>query len=124
MIEKIKYEEEQGGEHNVERPEDHRNEQSGTHALVRPQNKTKTPSFYKVILLNDDFTPREYVVLVLQKFFKKTDQEATHLMLQVHHKGMGVAGIFTCEIAETKSYQVNEYSKKHKYPLKCVVEAA
>ena len=60
----------------------------------------------------------------MQKFFKKTDQEATHLMVLVHHKGMGVAGIFTCEIAETKSYQVNEYSKKHKYPLKCVVEAA
>ena len=72
MIEEIKYEEPQGDEHNVEHPEDHRNEQSGTHALVRPENKTKTPSFYKVILLNDDFTPREYVVLVLQKFFKKT----------------------------------------------------
>jgi ATP-dependent Clp protease adaptor protein ClpS len=99
-------------------------ELSGTRALVRPQEKTKTPSFYKVLILNDDFTPREYVVHVLQKFFKKSEQEATHLMLQVHHKGMGVAGVFTCEIAETKAYQVNEYSKKHKYPLKCVVEAA
>lgn len=100
------------------------NEEAGTHALVRPHDKTKTPSFYKVLILNDDFTPREYVVHVLQKFFKKSEQEATHLMLQVHHKGQGVAGVFTCEIAETKAYQVNEYSKKHKYPLKCVVEAA
>lgn len=104
--------------------EENINEESGTRALVRPQDKTKTPSFYKVLILNDDFTPREYVVHVLQKFFKKSEQEATHLMLQVHHKGMGVAGVFTCEIAETKAYQVNEYSKKHKYPLKCVVEAA
>ncbi|MBM4304893.1 MAG: ATP-dependent Clp protease adapter ClpS [Deltaproteobacteria bacterium] len=104
-------------------PEESLNEEVGTHALVRPEDKTKTPSFYKVLILNDDFTPREYVVHVLQKFFKKTEQEATHLMLQVHHKGMGVAGVFTCEIAETKAYQVNEYSKKNKYPLKCVVEA-
>lgn len=96
----------------------------GTKALVRPDEKTKIPSFYKVLILNDDFTPREYVVHVLQKFFKKSEQEATHLMLQVHHKGMGVAGVYTFEIAETKAYQVNEYSKKHKYPLKCVVEAA
>jgi len=102
----------------------HLDEESGTRALVRPQDKTKTPSFYKVIILNDDFTPREYVVHVLQKFFKKSEQEATHLMLQVHHKGHGVAGVFTSEIAETKAYQVNEYSKKHKYPLKCTVEAA
>ncbi len=99
-------------------------QESGTRALVRPDEKTKTPSFYKVLILNDDFTPREYVVHILQKFFRKSEQEATHLMLQVHHKGMGVAGVFTCEIAETKAYQVNEHSKKHKYPLKCVVEAA
>lgn len=105
-------------------PEESLHEEFGTRALVRPEDKTKTPSFYKVVILNDDFTPREYVVHVLQKFFKKSEQEATHLMLQVHHKGMGVAGVFTCEIAETKAYQVNEYSKKHKYPLKCVVEAA
>lgn len=104
-------------------PEDSLNEESGTRALVRPEDKTQTPLFYRVIILNDDFTPREYVVHVLQKFFKKSEQEATHLMLQVHHKGQGVAGVFTCEIAETKAYQVNEYSKKHKYPLKCVVEA-
>lgn len=109
---------------NDSEPNDQLNEESGTRALVRPQDKTKTPSFYKVLILNDDFTPREYVVHVLQKFFKKSEQEATHLMLQVHHKGQGVAGVFTCEIAETKAYQVNEYSKKHKYPLKCVVEAA
>ena len=99
-------------------------EQSGVNTLLRPEDETKTPSFYKVLILNDDFTPREYVVHVLQKFFKKTEQEATDLMLQVHHKGMGVAGVYTFEIAETRAYQVNDYSKQHKYPLKCVVEAA
>lgn len=109
------------------KPPDHSemlDEESGAKTLVRPEEQTKTPSFFKVLILNDDFTPREYVVHVLQKFFKKTESEATHLMLQVHHKGMGVAGIYTFEIAETKAYQVNEYSKNHKYPLKCTVEAA
>jgi ATP-dependent Clp protease adaptor protein ClpS len=99
-------------------------EGSGTRTLVRPQSQTKTPSFYKVVILNDDFTPRDYVIHVLQKFFRKNEQEATQLMLQVHHKGSGVAGVFTFEIAETKAFQVNEYSKQHKYPLKCTVEKA
>ena len=99
-------------------------EQSGTQTLVRPSTETKTPSFYKVLILNDDFTPREYVVHVLQKFFKKNEQEATALMLQVHQKGMGIAGVFTFEIAETKVFQVNEYSRTNQYPLKCTVEKA
>jgi ATP-dependent Clp protease adaptor protein ClpS len=101
-----------------------RDEESGTKTLVRPESQTKTPSFYKVVILNDDFTPRDYVIHVLKKFFKKTDEEATDLMLQVHHKGSGVAGVYTFEIAETKSFQVNEYSKQNQYPLKCSVERA
>ncbi len=92
--------------------------------LTRPDEATKTPSFYKVVILNDDFTPQDYVIYVLQKFFKKSEQEATQLMLQVHLKGMGVAGVYTYEIAETKSFQVNDHSRQQKYPLKCIVEKA
>lgn len=97
---------------------------SGTKTLVRPLEKTKTPSWYKVVILNDDFTPQDYVVHILEKFFRKNREEATHLMLQVHRKGMGIAGVYTQEIAETKTAQVNEYSKSHQYPLKCIVEKA
>ena len=99
-------------------------EETGTQTLVRPDTETKTPSFFKVVILNDDFTPREYVVHVLELFFRKTKEEASHLMMQVHQKGKGIAGVFSFEIAETKAYQVNEYSRKNKYPLKCVVEKA
>src|SRR5688572_922984 len=74
---------------------------SHTRTLTRPDERTKTPSFYKVVILNDDFTPREYVVHILQKFFKKNETDATQLMLEVHHKGAGVAGVYTHEIAET-----------------------
>jgi len=88
--------------------------------LVRP--KTKTPSFYKVIIHNDDFTPRDFVVHVLQRFFSKDETAATQLMLAVHHKGFGVAGVYTYEIAETKAFQVNEFSKENGYPLKTTVE--
>ena len=91
-----------------------------TDVAVAP--KTKTPSFYKVLILNDDFTPRDFVVVVLEKFFRKNVTEATELMLDVHHKGVGVAGVYTYEIAETKSVQVNEYAKQNHYPLRCVVE--
>jgi len=95
-----------------------------TKTLIRPEERTKTPSLYKVVVLNDDFTPQDYVVHILQKFFKKNLEQATELMLQVHKKGLGIAGIFTLEVAETKTAQVNEYSKSHKYPLKCIVEKA
>ncbi len=90
--------------------------------LTRPKEKTKTPSMYKVIIHNDDFTPRDFVVHVLQRFFQKSEQTATELMLAVHHKGFGVAGIYTYEIAETKAFQVNEFSKENNYPLKTTVE--
>lgn len=90
--------------------------------LVRPKEKTKTPSFYKVIIHNDDFTPRDFVVHVLQRFFSKNEQTATELMLQVHHKGFGVAGLYSHEIAETKAFQVNEFAKENNYPLKTTVE--
>jgi ATP-dependent Clp protease adaptor protein ClpS len=98
--------------------------EGGTQTLVRPLPKTKAPSFYKVLILNDDFTPRDFVVHVLQKFFRKNETEAVQLMLQVHHQGMGIAGVYTFEVAETKAYQVNLYSKQNNFPLKCTVEQA
>ena len=98
--------------------------QGGTQVLTRPKAKTKAPSFYKVLLLNDDFTPMDFVTHILQKFFRKPMEEATQIMLQVHHQGSGIAGVYSHEIAETKAFQVNEYSKAHKHPLKCTVEKA
>ena len=89
---------------------------------LHPLERTKTPSFYKVLILNDDFTPRDFVVHVLEKFFRKSEPEATRLMLDVHHKGAGIAGVYTYEIAETKAHQVNDYSRKNQYPLKCALE--
>ncbi len=86
------------------------------------QPRTKTPSMYRVLLLNDDFTPMDFVIRILQKFFAKNMTEATQVMLQVHQQGAGVAGVFTYEIAETKVYQVNQFAKQHQYPLKCTME--
>lgn len=97
-------------------------EKEGTGVLVHPSQRTRTPALYKVLILNDDFTPREFVVHVLMRFFRKPEEEATRLMLDVHNKGVGIAGIFTYEIAETKAHLVNDYAKKNQYPLKCALE--
>ena len=94
----------------------------GTHTLIRPEDDLKEPSMFKVLLLNDDFTPMDFVVLILTKFFKRSTEEATQIMLQVHNKGQGTAGIYTHEIAETKVYLVNDFARKNKHPLKCVME--
>jgi ATP-dependent Clp protease adaptor protein ClpS len=77
---------------------------------------------YKVLLLNDDHTPMEFVVEVLERFFDKGREEATHVMLQVHYKGVGICGAYTHEVAGAKVAQVMEFSSKHKHPLKCVIE--
>ena len=90
--------------------------------LIRPRTKTRRPSMYKVLLLNDDYTPMDFVIEVLKKFFKRSEVEATQIMLHVHNQGAGLAGVYTYEIAETKVFQVNEYSRKHKHPLKCIME--
>ena len=99
---------------------------SGTAVVAEPKTrtttKTKTPPLYRVILVNDDYTPMDFVIHVLQKFFLKDMTEATKIMLSVHQKGYGVCGTFTYEIAETKVYQVNQYSKQNRHPLKCVME--
>ena len=90
--------------------------------LTRPKSKTQRPSMYKVLLLNDDYTPMDFVIQVLKNFFRKDDKEATEIMLQVHNKGSGLAGVFSFEVAETKVFQVNNFSRKNKHPLKCVME--
>jgi len=95
---------------------------SGTQTLIKPKPEIKEPPMYKVILLNDDFTPMDFVVHVLQKFFHKDTQAANQIMMQVHQQGAGVAGVYSFEIAETKVYVVNDYAKKNKHPLKSVME--
>jgi ATP-dependent Clp protease adaptor protein ClpS len=87
---------------------------------VRP--KLQKPPFYKVVLLNDDFTPMEFVVVILQRFFYKSREEATRIMLHVHQKGVGVCGLFTREVAETKVRQVLSFAQEHKHPLQCTME--
>lgn len=101
--------------------EDHQ-EDGQTKTLTRPQHKIKKPDMYKVFLLNDDYTPMEFVVVILMRFFKKSEMDASQIMLEVHHKGRGIAGVFSHEVAETKVMQVNAFSKNHKYPLKCAME--
>lgn len=92
------------------------------HILTRYKPKVSKPSFYRVMLLNDDFTPMDFVIHILKKFFAKDEAESYRIMMQVHQQGAGTAGIFAKEIAETKVYLVNEYAKSHRHPLKCVME--
>lgn len=92
------------------------------HIITKYKPKLAKPSFYKVLLLNDDYTPMDFVVHILKKFFAKSENEAARIMLEVHKQGVGVAGVFPFEVAETKVYFVNEYSKTHKHPLKCIME--
>lgn len=84
--------------------------------------KLKKPQLYKVILLNDDYTPMEFVVRVLERFFHKNREEATRIMLHVHQKGMGICGVFTREVAETKVRQVMLYAAENQHPLQCTME--
>jgi ATP-dependent Clp protease adaptor protein ClpS len=84
--------------------------------------KVKPPNLYRVLILNDDYTPMEFVVHVLEKFFQKDVEAATKIMLHVHHHGIGECGVFTYEIAETKVTQVMDFARKHQHPLQCVME--
>ena len=90
--------------------------------ITKEKEKIEKPPLYSVILHNDDYTTMDFVVTVLQKFFFKNETEAAHVMMNVHKKGRGVAGIFTFEIAETKVSQVHSYAKTHQHPLKCSLE--
>ena len=94
----------------------------GTAIIAKTRAQTKRPSMYRVLLLNDDYTPMEFVVHVLERFFNKAREEATRIMLHVHHHGVGECGIYTYEVAETKVTQVMDFARKHQHPLQCVME--
>jgi len=90
--------------------------------LLQTRPKTKRPPLYKVLLLNDDYTPMEFVVHVLERFFGMTHAEAFEIMLTVHKKGVAVVGVFSHEIAETKVGQVMDFARRHQHPLQCTME--
>jgi len=93
-------------------------------ALEEARPEVKLPPMYRVILINDDYTPMDFVIEILINFFRMSHDRATQVMLHVHTKGKGVCGVFTFEIAETKVAQVNEYSRQSEHPLKCTMEKA
>ncbi|HTT99674.1 MAG TPA: ATP-dependent Clp protease adapter ClpS [Rhizomicrobium sp.] len=95
---------------------------TGTGIVTKTRPKTKKPSLYKVLILNDDYTPMEFVVLILEKFFNKGRDQAVEIMLHVHRHGVGICGVFTFEVAETKVAQVIEFSRRHQHPLQCTME--
>ncbi|MFA6268006.1 MAG: ATP-dependent Clp protease adapter ClpS [Pseudolabrys sp.] len=90
--------------------------------ITKTKPQTKRPNLYRVLILNDDYTPMEFVVHVLERFFAKDNDAATRIMLHVHHHGMGECGVFTYEVAETKVTQVMDFARKHQHPLQCVME--
>jgi len=90
--------------------------------LEAQRSKLKPPPMFKVMLLNDDYTPMEFVVHVLERFFNKSREAATEIMLHVHHKGVGICGVYTYEVAETKVAQVMDFSRQHQHPLQCTME--
>ena len=98
------------------------NQTPSTGVVVDTKPKTKKPSMYKVLMLNDDYTPMEFVVHVLERFFGKQREEATRIMLHVHRRGVGICGVFTYEVAETKVTQVVDYARQHQHPLQCTLE--
>ena len=95
-----------------------------TGVITQTKPRTKKPSMYKVLLLNDDYTPMEFVVHILQMFFKMSTDEAQQVMLHVHQKGVGICGIYSYEVAETKVTQVMDFARKHQHPLQCTLEKA
>jgi ATP-dependent Clp protease adaptor protein ClpS len=99
-------------------------EGTGLGVATRTRTRSKTPSPYKVLMLNDDYTPMEFVVHVLQRFFKMSVDDATRVMLHVHQRGVGVCGIFSYEVAETKVAQVIDCARENQHPLQCTLEKA
>ena len=98
------------------------NDAPNTGVVVKARPKTRKPAMYKVLMLNDDYTPMEFVVHVLIRFFNKNQEDATRIMLHVHQNGVGECGVYTYEIAETKVTQVMDFARKHQHPLQCVME--
>ena len=99
-----------------------RRNEPGTAVIAKTKPQTKRPSLYRVLLLNDDYTPMEFVVHVLERFFNKDHEAAYRIMMHVHKHGIGECGIYTYEVAETKVTQVMDFSRKHQHPLQCVME--
>lgn len=96
--------------------------EDGELLTAEPVTKPKRPPFYRVILLNDDYTPMDFVVIVLEQIFRKLHEEAVNIMMTVHNKGAAVCGVYTRDVAETKVDQVIEYARINEYPLQCVME--
>ena len=94
----------------------------GTSVITKVKPKTKRPSLYRVLILNDDYTPMEFVVHVLERFFQKDREAATRIMLHVHNHGVGECGVYTFEVAETKVSQVMDFARQNQHPLQCVME--
>jgi ATP-dependent Clp protease adaptor protein ClpS len=94
----------------------------GTSVITKTRPQTKRPNLYRVLLLNDDYTPMEFVVHVLERFFNKDHEAAQRIMMHVHQHGIGECGIFTYEVAETKVTQVMDFARKHQHPLQCIME--
>ena len=95
---------------------------SDTGVVTRARPKTKKPSMYKVLMLNDDYTPMEFVVYVLERFFSKQGEDATRIMLHVHQRGVGICGVYSYEVAETKVTQVMDFARQNEHPLQCTLE--
>jgi ATP-dependent Clp protease adaptor protein ClpS len=94
----------------------------GTAVITRTKTRTKKPSLYRVLILNDDYTPMEFVIHILERFFQKDRESATRIMLHVHNHGVGECGVYTFEVAETKVSQVMDFARQHQHPLQCVME--
>jgi ATP-dependent Clp protease adaptor protein ClpS len=95
---------------------------SATDVAIKSRTRTKKPAMYKVLMLNDDYTPMEFVVHVLERYFQMRHEKATRIMLHVHQKGVGICGVFTYEVAETKVNQVMDFARQHQHPLQCTIE--
>ena len=102
--------------------DDQNGDGTGTGIVAKTRPKTKKPSLYKVLLLNDDYTPMEFVVHILENIFSKNREDAIEVMLHVHRHGVGICGVFTFEVAETKVAQVIEFARRHQHPLQCTME--
>jgi ATP-dependent Clp protease adaptor protein ClpS len=94
----------------------------GTAVITRTKTRTKKPSLYRVLILNDDYTPMEFVIHILERFFQKDRETATRIMLHVHNHGVGECGVYTFEVAETKVSQVMDFARQNQHPLQCVME--
>ena len=107
-----------------ERRDDDSDGGTGIGVATRTRTRTKQPTPYRVLMLNDDYTPMEFVVLCLQRFFRMSVEDATRVMLHVHQKGVGVCGVFSYEVAETKVGQVIDFARQNQHPLQCTLEKA